>query len=88
VRTDTASYWDVYAAARRVLGGCVSGMEEVGWAAVGMFFFVISGVGRGWVGGGLGEGEGEGGGGGGGGRGVRVFGCGLGLWSGGGGPVW
>jgi len=64
-----------------VLGGCVSGMEEVGWAAVGMFFFVISGVGRGWVGGGLGEGKGEGGGGGGGegggggggGRGVRYL---------------
>lgn len=43
VRTDTASYWDVYAAARRVLGGCVSGMEEVGWGAVGMFFFVFGG---------------------------------------------
>ncbi len=64
----------MYAAARRVLGGCVSGMEEVGWAAVGMFFFVISGVGWGWVGGG--------------GRGVRVFGVGLGFGVEGGGPVW
>lgn len=49
-------------------------MEEVGWAAVGMFFFVISGVGWGWVGGG--------------GRGVRVFGVGLGFGVEGGGPVW
>ena len=37
VRTDTTSFWDVYALARRILGGCVSTAEEVGWGIVGMF---------------------------------------------------
>lgn len=35
VRTDTGSYWDVYSMARRILGGCLSTLEEAGWGTVG-----------------------------------------------------
>ena len=38
-RTDTTSFWDVYTLARRILGGCVSTSEEVGWGTVGMFSY-------------------------------------------------
>ena len=41
VRTDTTSFWDVYALARRILGGCVSTSEEVGWGIVGMFLLLL-----------------------------------------------
>lgn len=34
-RTDTTSFWDIYEAARAVLGGCMSTLEQAGWGTVG-----------------------------------------------------